>query len=77
MSLKHNTIVYINNFIINKLVNFEGTIRIKIYREFPGSPVVRTWHFHSCGPRFNLWSGNQDPASHPVRPKTKIKKKKE
>ena len=31
--------------------------------EFPGSPVVRTLHFHCQGPRFNPWLENQDPAS--------------
>ena len=25
---------------------------------FPGSPVVRTQHFHCLGPGFNSWSGN-------------------
>jgi len=27
-------------------------------REFPGSPVIRTLHFHCQGPKFSLWSGN-------------------
>ena len=26
-------------------------------KEFPGSPLVKTWCFHCCGPRFNPWSG--------------------
>ena len=26
--------------------------------EFPGDPVVRTWHFHCREPGFNSWSGN-------------------
>ena len=26
-------------------------------REFPGSPVVRTWRFHCCGPRSSPLSG--------------------
>ena len=26
-----------------------------IFREFPGSPVVKTWCFHCCGPRFDPW----------------------
>ena len=30
--------------------------------EFLGSPVVRTQRFHCHGPRFNPWSGNEDPA---------------
>ena len=24
---------------------------------FPGGPVVRSWHFHCQGPKFNPWSG--------------------
>ena len=28
------------------------------FREFPGSPVVRTPRFHRRGPGFNPWSGN-------------------
>lgn len=39
-------------------------------REFPGGPVVRTPRFHCWGPGFNLQSGNQDPTSCPVQPKT-------
>ena len=31
---------------------------IHIFREFPGSPVVRTPCFHCRGPGFNPWSGN-------------------
>ena len=27
-------------------------------REFPGSPVVRTPHFHCQGPWFDIWLGN-------------------
>ena len=30
----------------------------KITRELPGSPVVRTPHFHCRGPGFNSWPGN-------------------
>lgn len=26
-----------------------------IFREFPGSPVVKTWCFHCCGPGFDPW----------------------
>ena len=26
-------------------------------KEFPGSPLVKTWCFCCCGPRFNSWSG--------------------
>ena len=29
-----------------------------ISRDFPGSPVVKTLHFHCRGRRFNPWSGN-------------------
>ena len=31
---------------------------LKVFREFFGSPVVRTQSFHYSGPRFDLWSGN-------------------
>ena len=31
---------------------------LKSFWEFPGGPVVRTWHFHSCGPGFNPWLGS-------------------
>ena len=51
-------------------LSFKGTIS----RDFPGSPVVRTWRFHCHGPWFSPWSGNQDPASHTVWPKQQIKK---
>lgn len=30
-------------------------------REFPGSSVVRTWHFHCRGPEFYPWSGTEIP----------------
>ena len=32
--------------------------------EFPGSPVVRTLHFHCHRWGFKPWLGNQDPANH-------------
>ena len=32
-----------------------------MFRDFPGSPVVRDWCFHSRGHRFNVWSGSSDP----------------
>lgn len=35
--------------------------------------MVRTLGFHCQGPRFNHWSGNQDPTSQTVRPKKKKK----
>ena len=31
---------------------------LKIFREFPGGPVVRTPCFYCQGPRFNSWLGN-------------------
>ena len=40
-------------------------------QDFPGSPVVRTQHFHCRGPGFNPWSGNWDPASLAAWPKKK------
>ena len=40
-----------------------------------GSPVVRTPCFHCQGPRFDPWSGNQDPANHMACPKQKEKQK--
>ena len=42
----------------------------------PGSPMVKTPHFHCRGRRFNPWSGNKDPACCTVRPKIFKKKKK-
>ena len=30
----------------------------KVAGEFPGGPVVRTWHFDCGGPEFNPWSGS-------------------
>ena len=36
--------------------------------EFPGSPVVRTLHFHCRGFVFDAQSGNQDPTSHVMCP---------
>ena len=34
--------------------------------------MVRTWRFHCPGYRFNLRSGNKDPASHMVQSKNKV-----
>ena len=45
-------------------------------REFPGRPVIRTLCFHSRGPRFDRWSGNQDPASYVTALKKEKKEKK-
>ena len=36
----------------------EKTVLWMNNREFPGSPVVRTLHFHSLEPKFNPWSEN-------------------
>ena len=33
-------------------------LKLKMYRDFPGGPVVRTLRFHYRGPGFSLWSGN-------------------
>jgi len=33
------------------------TIKRKGGKEFPGAPVIRTWHFHSQAPGFNPWWG--------------------
>ena len=41
-------------------------------REVPGSPVVRSPHFHHRWPGFNLWSGNYDSTNYTAQPK-KIK----
>ena len=32
--------------------------KIQTFGDFPGSPVVKTPHFHYRRHRFNLWSGN-------------------
>ena len=34
---------------------------LRLLREFPGSPVVRTPCFHCRGPGFDPWSGKYDP----------------
>ena len=31
--------------------------------EFPGGSMVRTWFFSCCGPGFDPWLRNKDPAS--------------
>ena len=36
------------------------------FREFPGSPVVRTFCFPWRDHRFDSWLGNRDPTSHVV-----------
>ena len=45
-------------------------------REFPGRPVIRTLCFCSQGPRFDRWSGNQDPANYVTALKKGKKEKK-
>ena len=50
-------------------------MKIGNYREFPGCPVVGTWH-SLPGPRFNAWFGSKIPQCHRRQPKKKKKKKK-
>ena len=52
-----------------------GPIRepIRMLRDFPGHPVVRTPRSHSRGPGFDPWLGNEDPVSRMAWPK-KIKR---
>ena len=33
-------------------------LKINLHRDFPGSPVVKTPHFHCRGHGFDPWSGN-------------------
>ena len=40
---------------------------LSIIWEFPGGLVVRILGFHCCGPGFDPWLGNGDPASHAAR----------
>jgi len=42
-------------------------------QDFPGSPVVKTQHFHCKGYRLDPWLGNWNNTCHSVRPKTKQK----
>ena len=56
------------NTIWNTLGSYYQVCKEKVSREFPGGPVVRTLCFHCCGPGFNLWLGNWDPASCAARP---------
>lgn len=42
--------------------NLDTTKNTSFFK-FPGSPVVRTLHFHCWGPRFNPRAGNEDPQS--------------
>ena len=39
------------------------------------SLVVKTLHFHSCGPRLDPWSGNEDAASRVAQQKQKTNQK--
>ena len=49
-------------------------MKIGNYREFPGCPVVGTWH-SLPGPRFNAWFGSKIPQCTRRQPKKKKKKK--
>ena len=42
---------------------------LKVKRDFPGCPVVRSLSSQCRGHRFDLWLGNKDLASHAVKPK--------
>ena len=42
---------------VRSLKNLKSRLRFYI-GEFPGSPVVKTRHFHCRGPGFNLWLWN-------------------
>ena len=33
-------------------------VKLKISRDFPGGPVIKTPRFHCRGHRFDPWSGN-------------------
>ena len=47
-------------------------LKINVFRDFPGCPVVRTLCFQRMGHRFQLWSGNEDRTSHRVWGKKRI-----
>ena len=49
-----------SDFAVKKEENSEHSSEAP-WREFPGDLVVRTPCFQCPGPRFNPWSGNQDP----------------
>ena len=68
--------MYINKICRNTgiSVSIQNKLKKKWYREFPGSPVARTPHFHCQGCRFNPWSGNCDHASHVARLKERKSK---
>ena len=36
---------------------FIGRVLLKIWRNFPGGPIVKTLHFQCRGHRFDPWSG--------------------
>ena len=59
----------LNTFLDTTLPQFKAR-----NRDLPGGPVVRTLHFHRRGSGFGPQSGNEDPASHAVRPKIKKNK---
>ena len=39
------------------------------FRDFPGSPVVKTWHYQCRGRRLDPWYGDQGSTCHTERPK--------
>ena len=46
-------------------------MKMIVIRDFPGSPGVKTSHFHCRGHRLDPWSGNQDSTCHAAWPKKK------
>ena len=48
---------------------------LKVKRDFPGGPVVRSLSSHCRGHRFDPWLGNKDLESHAVKPKFFLVKK--
>lgn len=50
----------------------ESTHLKKLKREFPASPVARTWCFSLQGPGFDLLLENSDPASCSEWPKKEV-----
>ena len=53
------TFQYCIGFAIHEHESATGIILSKqALQDFPGSPVVKTRHFHCRGHRFNPWSGN-------------------
>ena len=50
MALKHCWYYHIKMIIIFSYPNIKFHFKITLLGEFPGGPVVRTWHFHCWGP---------------------------